>query len=62
MVVPNNLFPFLVFLLIYVQYPSECFIVAPSRFALIFVKCSIRVRLLEIIGIEPDGPPVVLPE
>ena len=46
----------------FVQYPAECFNVAPSEFALIFVKCSIRVRLLEIIGIEPVGPSVVLPE
>ena len=49
------------FSLIFVQYPAECFNVAPSGFALIFVKCSIRVCLLKIIGIELDGPLVVLP-
>ena len=50
------------FSLIFVQYPAECFNVAPSGFALIFVKCSIRMRLLEIIGIESNGSLVVLPE
>ena len=50
------------FLLILVQYPDECFNVMPSGFALSFVDCYIRVRLLGSIGIEPDGPPVVLSE
>ena len=35
---------------------TECFDVMPSRFALIFVECFILLHLLEIIGIEPDGP------
>ena len=38
----------------------ECVDVMPSGFALIFVECSIRLHLLEIIGIEPDGPLVGL--
>ena len=50
------------FLLIFVQYPAECFNVMPSGFALSFVECYIRVHLLGSIGIEPDGPPVALPE
>ena len=50
------------FLLIFVQYHDDCFNVMPSGFALSFVECFIRVPLLEIIGIEPDGPLVGLPE
>ena len=50
------------FLLIFIQYPAKCFNVMPSGFALIFVECFIRARLLGIIDIELDGPPVVLPE
>ena len=57
--VPNNL-PFF-FLFAKFCY-TECFNVMPSGFALIFVECFIRVRLLEIIGIEPDGPLFRLPE
>ena len=57
--VPNNL-PF--FLLFAKFCHIECFNVMPSGFALIFVKCFIRVCLLEIIGIGPDGSPVRLPE
>ena len=34
---------------------TECFDVKPPGFALIFVECFIRLHLLEIIGIEPDG-------
>ena len=40
----------------------EGFNVMPSGFALIFVECFIRVHMLEIIGIEPDGLLVRLPE
>ena len=50
------------FLLIFVQYLAECLNVMPSEFALSFVECYIRVRLLGSIGTEPDGPPVMLPE
>ena len=55
--VPNNL-PF--FLLFAKFCHIECFNVMPSGFALIFVECFIQVRLLEIIGIGPDGPYVGL--
>ena len=41
---------------------TECFNVMPFGFALIFVECFIRVRLLKIIGIELDGPLIGLPE
>ena len=50
------------FLLIFVQYLVECFNVMPFGFGLSFVECYIQVRLLGIIGIEPDEPPVALPE
>ena len=40
---------------------TECFGVMPSEFALVFVECFIRLQLLEIKGIEPDGPLVGLP-
>ena len=48
--------------LIFVQYPAACLNVIPSGFALSFVECYIRVRLLGSIGTERDGPPVALPE
>ena len=57
--VPNNL-PF--FLLFAKFCYIECFNVMSSGFALIFVGCFVRVRLLEIIGIEQDRPLVRLPE
>ena len=57
MVVSNNL----LFCLLFAKFCyTECPDVMPSEFALIFVECSIRLHLLEIIGIEPDGPLVVL--
>ena len=52
MVVSNNLLSRLLFdKLCY----TECFDVMPSGFALIFIECFIRLHLLEIIGIEPNG-------
>ena len=57
--IPNN-FPF--FLLFTKFCYTECFNVMHSGFALIFVECSIRVRLLEITGIELDRPLVRLLE
>ena len=57
--VPNNL-PF--FFLFAKFCHTECFNVIPSGFALIFVECFVRVRMLEIIGIGTDGPLVRLPE
>ena len=59
MVVSNNSLSHLLFTMFCY---AECFNVMPSGFALIFFECFIRVRLLEIIGIEPDGPLVGLPE
>ena len=52
MVVSNNL---LSRLLCGNFFYTECVDVMPSGFALIFVECFIRLHLLEIIGIEPDG-------
>ena len=50
------------FLLIFFQYPAECFNVMPYGFALSFVECFIRVRLLGNIGIKPGGTPIALLE
>ena len=52
MIVSNNLLLRLFFFLLSV--------VMPSGFALFFVECFIRLHMLEIIGIEPDGPLVGL--
>ena len=59
MAVSNNLLSRLLFSKF--RY-TECFNVMPSGFALIFVECFIRVRLLKIIGIESDGLLIGLPE
>ena len=57
MVVSNNL----LFCLLFANFCyTECFDVLPSGFALIFVECFIRLHMLEIIGIELDGPLVGL--
>ena len=57
MVVSNNLLSRILFAKFCY---TECVDVMPFGFALIFVKCFIRLHLLEIIGIEPDGPLVRL--
>ena len=57
MVLSNNLLSHLFFAKFFY---TECFDVMPSGFALIFVGCFIRLHILEIVGIEPDGPLVGL--
>ena len=57
MVVSNNLLSRLLFAKFCY---TECVDVMPSGFALIFVECFIRLHMLKIIGIEPDGPLVGL--